>query len=193
MTEAIEEDRGFWRTAYQSHGPAVLAFLRHRLGRSEDAEDLLQETFVRAIRSGSFDEDNQGGNLRGYLLRTAHNLWVNRRRRPQVVVPMPGLRAVPEPDEREDPFAEVPAAGASPEQEASWSAFRKELRRVLVDLPEPHRRAFELGALEQRSYGEIAEITGWSLPQVKVNLYRARKRVIEELRGHFPQAARSGS
>ena len=62
---------------------------------------------------------------------------------------------------------------------------------MLAGLSEPHRRAFELGALEQRSYAEIAEITGWTLPQVKVNLYRARKRVIEELREHFPQAARS--
>jgi len=183
LTEAIEQDPGFWRAAYQSHGPAVLTFLLHRLGRREDAEDLLQETFVRAIRSGSFE----GENLRGYLLRTAHNLWVNRRRRPQVVVPMRGAAA----DEKEDPFAGVPAEAASPEEEASWSAFRKELQRVLAGFPEPHRRAFELGALEQRSYGEIAQITGWSLPQVKVNLYRARKRVIEELRGHFPQAVRS--
>jgi len=186
LTEAIEQDRGFWRAAYQSHAPAVLAFLLHRLGRREDAEDLLQETFVRAIRSDSFDGDN----LRAYLLRTAHNLWVNRRRRPQLVVP---LASGPAADEREDPFADVPAEAASPEQEASWSAFRKELGRVLESLSEPHRRAFELGALEQRSYGEIAEITGWSLPQVKVNLYRARKRVIEELRGHFPQAVRSRS
>lgn len=182
MTEAIEQDPGFWRAAYQSHAPAVLAFLRHRLGQREDAEDLLQETFVRAIRSGTFDGDN----LRGYLLRTAHNLWVNRRRRPRRVVPMVG----PAGDE-EAPLADVPAEAASPEQEASWSVFRAELERVLAELSEPLRRAFELGALEQRSYAEIAEITGWTLPQVKVNLYRARKRVIEELREHFPQAARS--
>lgn len=176
MTGAIEQERGFWRAAYQSHAPAVLAFLLHRLGRREDAEDLLQETFVRAIRSGSFEGDN----LRSYLLRTAHNLWVNWRRRPRLVVP----------EANED---DVPAEGASPEQEASWNAFRVELQSLLAGLSEPHRRAFELGALEQRSYGEIGEITGWSLPQVKVNLYRARKQVIEQLREHFPQTARSRS
>jgi RNA polymerase sigma factor (sigma-70 family) len=180
LTEAIEQDRVFWRAAYQSHAPAVLAFLQHRLGRREDAEDLLQETFVRVIRSGSFEGDN----LRAYLLRTAHNLWVNRRRRPQVVVPLAA-------GEGHASLVEVPAETASPEQEVSWSAFREELQRVLAGLSEPHRRAFELGALEQRSYAEIAETTGWSLPQVKVNLYRARKRVIEELREHFPRAARS--
>lgn len=177
MTESIEQDRIFWRAAYQSHAPAVLAFLQHRLGRREDAEDLLQETFVRAIRSGSFEGDN----LRAYLLRTAHNLWVNRRRRPQLVVPGVG----------DAPFQDVPAEAASPEQEASWRAFREDLERVLAGLSEPHRRAFELGALEQHSYDEIARITGWSLAQVKVNLYRARKRVIEELREHFPQAAKA--
>lgn len=186
MTEAIEQDRVFWRAAYQSHAPAVLAFLLHRLGRREDAEDLLQETFVRVIRSGSFDGDN----LRAYLLRTAHNLWVNRRRRPQLIVPLVGPMG-PAVGEGYASLADVPAAAASPEQEVSWSAFREELQRVLADLSEPQRRAFELGALEQRSYGEIAQITGWSLPQVKVNLYRARKRIIEELREHFPRAARS--
>jgi len=186
LTEAIEQDRGFWRAAYQSHAPAVLAFLRHRLGQREDAEDLLQETFVRAIRSGTFDGDN----LRGYLLRTAHNLWVNRRRRPRLVVSLRGAPSLAT-EEDYDPLVDVAAEAASPEQEASWSAFGKELQRVLAGLSEPHRRAFELGALEQRSYGEIAQITGWSLAQVKVNLYRARKRIIEELREHFPPAARS--
>ncbi len=188
MTEAIEQDRGFWRAAYQSHAPAVLAFLQHRLGRREDAEDLLQETFVRAIRSDSFEGDN----LRAYLMRTAHNLWVNRRRRPRLVLSAASM-VRPAAEENEDPFDGVPAEAATPEQEASWSAFRKELQQVLAGMSEAHRRAFELGALEQRSYGEMAEITGWSLSQVKVNLYRARKKVIEELREHFPAAARSRS
>ncbi|HEX2225293.1 MAG TPA: RNA polymerase sigma factor [Thermoanaerobaculia bacterium] len=157
----------FWRTAYQAHGPAVLAFLRHRLGRREDAEDLLQETFVRAIRAGSFQE---GGNVRAYLLRTAHNLWVSGLRRPRLVAPLG--------EAEEEALAEVPDTGASPEQEATWGDLRDKVQRALAGMKEPHRRAFEMGVLEQRSYNEIAAATGWSLAQVKINIYRARKQVL---------------
>lgn len=173
MIQAMANDMVFWRSAYDSHGPAVLSFLRRRVGRREEAEDLLQETFVRAIRSGSFSE---GGNLRGYLMRIAHNLMVNRLRRPRLVVPAG----------EDETFENVPAAGASPEQDATWSAFRSDLSRVLAGMSEAHRRAFELAVLEGRPYGEVASLTGWSLAQVKINVYRARRRVIEELREHLP-------
>ncbi|HSN89194.1 MAG TPA: RNA polymerase sigma factor [Thermoanaerobaculia bacterium] len=170
MNAAIEDDRLFWRTAYQAHGPAVLAFLRHRLGRREDAEDLLQETFARAIRAGSFQE---GGNVRAYLLRTAHNLWVSGLRRPRLVAPLG--------DAEEQALAETPDSRASPEQEATWGDLRDKVQLALAGMKESYRRAFELGVLEQRSYNEIGEITGWSLAQVKINIYRARKQVLAEV------------
>jgi RNA polymerase sigma-70 factor (ECF subfamily) len=157
-----------------------MSFLVRRLGRREDAEDLLQETFVRAIRSGSFDES---GNLRAYLMRIAHNLMVNRLRRPRLVVPAE--------TEEEATFEDVAAGGASPEQDAVWSAFRRRLAGVLAAMSEAHRRAFELGVLEGRPYAEVAELTGWSLSQVKINIFRARKRVVEELRDHLPPAGSS--
>lgn len=176
LESAMQHDRVFWRAAYQAHGPAVLAFLRHRLGRKEDAEDLLQETFVRAIRSGSFQE---GGNLRAYLMRIAHNLWVSWCRRPRLVTPLD--------DSQEEMLGELPDAAASPEQEATWSDLRGKVGRVLEGLSGSHRRAFELGVLEQRSYSEICQITGWSLSQVKINIYRARKHVLAELRQDLPR------
>ena len=170
MDGTIEHDRVFWRTAYQAHGPAVLSFLRHRLGRREEAEDLLQETFVRAIRSGSFDE---GGNLRAYLMRIAHNLWVSGLRRPRRVVLLD--------ESQQEALTERPDPAASPEQEASGNDLREKVGRILAGMKNSYRRAFELGILEQRSYNEVAEVMGWSLSQVKVNIYRARKQVLSEL------------
>lgn len=180
MDGTIEHDRVFWRTAYQAHGPAVLSFLRHRLGRREDAEDLLQETFVRAIRSDSFED---GGNLRAYLMRIAHNLWVTGLRRPRRVTLI---------DESEqEALAERPDPAASPEQEAAGSDLREKVGRILAGMREPYRRAFELGVLEQHSYNEVAEVMGWSLSQVKVNIYRARRQVLSELDG--AAAGRAGA
>jgi hypothetical protein len=47
-----ESRLGFWRAVFAEHGAAVLAYLRLRLRRREDAEDLLHETFMWAIRAG---------------------------------------------------------------------------------------------------------------------------------------------
>jgi RNA polymerase sigma factor (sigma-70 family) len=74
-----EEASGFWRQAYEAHGPAVLAFLPSRARSREDAEDLLQETFVRAIRAGGGLRDS--GRIRPYLFTIPHNLLRNVRRR----------------------------------------------------------------------------------------------------------------
>ncbi len=182
MVEAMRQDDAFWHTAYCSHAPAVLAFLRRRMG-SEEAEDVLQETFVRAIRAGTFRGDD--GNARAYLISTARHLLINRLRRPRLVVPADHLSSrAAEP--RGDAMAEVAAGDASPEQNAAWSAFHQRLGDVLGELKESYRQAFELGVLQQRGYAEIAQLTGWSLPQVKINIHRARRRVIRGLADYLP-------
>lgn len=175
QTVSIQRDERFWQSAYRTHGPAVMGFLLRRLGRREEAEDLLQETFVRAIRVDSFDGDN----LRGYLLCIARNLMINRLRRPLRVVP---VQTAPE----EQPFEDVAAAGDTPEREAEWAAFQKRLDRALAGLNEDHRRAFELAVFEQHSYAEISRLTGWGLPRVKSNIHRARKRLIARLGKYLP-------
>lgn len=78
----------------------------------------------------------------------------------------------------EEALAEAADTGASPEQEATWGDLRDKVLRALAGMKEPYRRAFELGVLEQCSYNEVAEATGWSLAQVKINIYRARKQVL---------------
>lgn len=172
-------DEPFWRTAYSEHGPAVLGFLHRRLGKREEAEDLLQETFVRAIGAGSFRGD---GNLKGYLLSIARNLLVNRLRRPRLVL------AAHDTPEGEDAIEAQPSTDASPEDRALWSGFRRELARVLAAMSEAHRRAFELAVVEQRSYQEVTRLTGWSLAQVKVNVFRARQRILAEIGDHVLSA-----
>ena len=173
----MQRDMVFWRSAYDAHGGAVLSFLARKLGRREEAEDLLQETFVRAIRCGTFRE----GNLRGYLLRIAHNLLVSRLRRPRLVVPAEDGGA----------FDELPAAGGSPEEAAAWGDLRARLAAVLAELSDAHRRAFELAVLRGLPYAEIAARTGWSAGQVRINVFRARKKVVEALAEHLPRTRRS--
>jgi DNA-directed RNA polymerase specialized sigma24 family protein len=53
-------------------------------------------------------------------------------------------------------------------------------------MPAAHRKAFELAILDKMPYREIARLTGWSISQVKINVYRARKRTIEGLAEVLP-------
>lgn len=183
----MQYDDGFWRSAYRQHGPAILAFLRRRLPGGEEAEDLLQETFVRAIRAGSFRPD---GNLRAYLMRTARNLLVNRLRRPRLVVNAAPARGgdAGEAGGSDGIFGTLPDTAASPEQRAALARFKSCLERALEGMSEDHRRAFALAIRDQRPYREIADLTGWSPSQVKINVYRARQRLIRELGDVLPDA-----
>jgi len=164
------ERESFWKTAYEEHGPAILAFLRSRTGSREDAEELLHETFIRAMRTGNADSSES---VRGYLFTTAHNLLRNRARRDRVspLVPAP------------EGF-DYPEDGAV-EARARFRNLCERLATVMADMPPTYRTAFSLGVLEKRPYREIADRTGWSLSQVKVNIHRARRRAMSELGDFF--------
>ena len=177
--DATPTDEQFWRLAYREHAPAVHGFLRARMRGDTEADDLLQETFVRAIRAGSFRTD---GNLRAYLMQTARNLLINRARRPRLVVP-----AATGPDEVQT-FDGIPDVAASPEQLAALGVFRRRLAEALATLSDDHRTAFELGIRDQRSYREISTITGWTVGRVKINVHRARKHLIRILGDVLPDA-----
>jgi RNA polymerase sigma-70 factor, ECF subfamily len=174
-----EPDDLFWRSAYCDHAPAVLGYLLRRLGRRDEAEDLLQETFLRAMRAASF---RVGGNLRGYLLAGAKNLLISRLRRPRLVVALE-----PRPDEL-DPFDSLPTNDASPDEVLAWKGFRADLHKAVTVLSQDLQRAFQLGIVEKRPYVEIAQITGWSAAQVKINVFRARHRVGGALAQHLTKS-----
>jgi RNA polymerase sigma factor (sigma-70 family) len=180
-TPETQQEHGttsFWHGAYEAHAPAVLAFLGRRLPSREEAEDLLQETFVRAMRAGNAREEH----LRYYLLTTARHLLVNRFRRPRLVVSADVLathRADGEsPADDRSPLEAVADPALSPERDAAWSAFRGALDRAVSALSPDLARAFQLGVVERHPYADIMRATGWSLAQVKSNVFRARHRVI---------------
>lgn len=162
-------DPSEWKAAFSAHSGPVLGFLRRRLP-PEEAEDLLQETFLRVMRSGPPERIE---NLRSYLLATAKHLSLNRLRRP---------RPVEAPAGRDHGDLDgLPATRPGPHEEASFRILSDALSRALVDLPTAHRRAFELAALEGLSYEEVARATGTTLAQVKVHVYRARRRLADAL------------
>jgi RNA polymerase sigma factor (sigma-70 family) len=177
---SLEDDRSLWLQAYEEHGPSILAFLTRRVGRREKAEEFLQETFVRAMSRGA--GVTPGPNLRSYLFTTAHHLVISERRRSHPRL----FSELSVADEAK--VAEPPATGHDPEAAVDLRRVRERLDGALGQLSPAHREAFEAAVLEQKPYAEIAREKGWSMDQVKVNVHRARKRIIALLR----EAARAG-
>ncbi len=167
-------DSSFWTSTYEAHGSAIMAFLTSRTGQRDVAEDLLQETFVRAIRARPELPDPAG--IRSYLFTTAQHLLVSRHRKKRTLL-------FSEVAEAEGPMLEGLAdpAAAAPDEAADLNRFEERLRAVLTTLKPTFRTAFEQAVLQQKSYPEIAREQGWSLGQVKTNVHRARKQVIAAL------------
>ena len=174
LTVTLEHDADFWQSAYQKHGAAILAYLRLRAKSVADAEDLLQETFVKAISASH--SISERGKLRSFLFTIAHNLLINQMRQGKRISQ---VFAVDMNDSGADAFPDEKTR--SPEFHTQSSIFRKKVTLLLREMKPRMRTAFELGVLGGHSYADIAQKTGWSLATVKINIYRARKFALSKL------------
>lgn len=143
--------------------------LRLCRNRSE-AEDLVQETFLRAFRH--FDQFDPGTNCRAWLFAILHNTFVNRVKR--------GGREIPELDEAgleriEPDSLEVMATIANPEEEFFRGVMDADLVAALEQLPLRFREAVLLADVEECSYKEIAQICGVPVGTVMSRLFRGRQ------------------
>jgi RNA polymerase sigma factor (sigma-70 family) len=149
---------------YRRERPRLLAFIRSRVSRPEDAEDLLQEVFAQAVESLSATEPVD--NLLAWLYTVTRNRIVDlyRRRRPALSL---------QTREEEGPALEelIRDSGIDLDREL----VRQEVLEALVDsleeLPPEQREVFLQQAVEGTTFREIAEETG-----VSINTLTARKR-----------------
>nr|WP_304608291.1 sigma-70 family RNA polymerase sigma factor [Iamia sp. SCSIO 61187] len=153
-----------------------------------DAEDLVQETYLKAYRGyGGFTE---GTNLKAWLYRILTNTYINiyraKQRRPDET----------ELDESEDPYLyqrlgglEAAQVGRSAEDELMDWFTEAEIKTAVEELPEQFRMAVLLADVEGFSYKEIAEILDIPIGTVMSRLHRGRSRLQKAL---FEFAKRRG-
>ncbi|MDP8206135.1 MAG: RNA polymerase sigma factor [Candidatus Electryonea clarkiae] len=178
MTDGRSEARIIWQAAYEEHGVSIMNFLVSRLRNREDAEDILQETFIRAIKATNALREKS--KVRPYLFSIAHNLMVNHvRKKREVNMPISDETGANPMDSVEDD------AGISPEADVTLRDLEENIIEIMNEMSPSHKKAFELGVLGQKPYSEVARLTGWTQSQVKINVYRARKKAIEELRDEW--------
>src|SRR6185312_14173025 len=155
---------GAFDALFQRYQSRLLAFCRHMLGSTEDAEDVLQEVFTAACNA--ILADDRHINARPWLYRIARNRSLNHLRRPQ-----------PSGQDSMDVFERD--GGSST---ADTVHRREEFRQIVSDvgeLPETQRTALLLREIDALSYDQIAEAMDTTVPSVKSLLVRARVSLAE--------------
>ncbi len=149
-----------------------------RMTKNEnDAEDLVQEAYVKAYRF--WDKFEPGSNCRAWLFKIMTNIFINdyrsKSRSPMAV----------NVDEIDDNFLygqlSTLGPGDDPERQMFAKIFDDDVKKAIENLPDDFRLVVVLSFLEGFSYQEIAEIADLQLGTVKSRLHRGRKLLQKEL------------
>lgn len=176
VDRATAGDREARRALFERHRDTAYRVALRITGRTEDALDVVQDSFIRAFeRLGEFQRES---GFQTWLLRIVSNraLDVLRARKVRLAVPLDGsdeddLRRTSVADNREPP----------PGRELEAQELGERLRRAIESLPPDQRAVFALYASGEMTYGQIAETLGIPIGTVMSRLYHARRRLHEML------------
>lgn len=149
--------------------PRLSRYALRMLGNREDAQEALQDAFIRAYRAiGRCDDPERFGSwLFSILVNRCRTAGARSTRRARTFV--------------SDEVAARSAAEAHPAEQTAW---REEIERALAQLDSDQREAFLLKHVEGLSYEEMAEITGAGVSALKMRV----KRACDRLRGLLQEA-----
>ena len=176
----------FRRTSARGHGGNADEFARAALShidslygmalrltrRAADAEDLVQDTYLKAFRSAHQFEP--GSNLKAWLFTILHNTFRNNRRHD-------GRSPVDVDSDAVERAAGEGPADQSPEQILSRQTLDADLQAALDALPDAFRQAVWLRDVEELSYAEIASVLDVPIGTVMSRISRGRRALSEGL------------
>lgn len=159
------------------HMDALLRTALRMTKNTNDAEDLVQETYVKAYRF--WEKFEPGSNARAWLFKIMTNVFINEYRsksRTPIAVNV---------DDLDDNFLYGQLATSAPADDPEKKLFAKifddDVKRAIENLPDDFRLVVVLSFIEGFSYQEIAEIADLQLGTVKSRLHRGRKLLQKEL------------
>jgi len=167
---AVDDDSREFERFARPHAAAALRLARTLVRNEADAQDVLQDSFLRAFRHfRGFSGESPRAWLLSIVRNVSFTLW---RKRDRV-----------EPGEPEPTLDSEPDPAPSPEARLLDACDAAEVRAALDRLPELHREVLVLREMEECSYREIASILGVPIGTVMSRLSRARAQLVRELVG----------
>ena len=163
---------GRFETAVLPHLDAAFNLARWLTRNDADAEDVVQEAYLRAFRffGGFHGEDGRAWLLE--IVRNTSYTWMQRNRSPELNMPL------------DDEPREVEGDDLNPEELLLQKADAQTLRQAVEELPLEFREVLVLRELDEMSYKQIAAVADIPLGTVMSRLARARKRLQHILVGH---------
>lgn len=153
----------------------ALYFLRNR----DDADDVVQETFIRLWNSWHEIDQKK---VKGWLMKVNHNLCIDYARRRNLTIHR--FSSV-----YSDPFLDLQDESheANPEHAYQLSETQKLLLESLDTLPDPTKSMMLMHYFQGMKLTEISEIMDLNLNTVKVTVLRGRKQLKRMMEKHFPE------
>ena len=175
VAQALAGDRDAFRQLVEKHSHAIFR-LAFRMTRNEqDAEEVVQDTFLRAYKS--LQQFESRANFGTWLYRIGVNCsldFVRSRKRH-----VEGRETAAPEEDSPDPLDAIASSNPGPDRLAMAGQMRKSVETELARLSETERTAFMLRHVEGRSIEEIGEILGLRTSATKNSIFRA----VQKLRG----------
>jgi len=181
LAQAREGDTRAFAELVRRYEGKIFRLAQHITQNREDAEDVLQETFMKAYEH--LDQFKGDSKFYTWIVRIAVNqaLMKLRRRKSDKSVSLDEQI-----DTGEDTIVrEIAAWDEDPEQQFSREELGSILDRAIQSLEPPYRSVFVLRDIDELSTEETAEALGLSVPAVKSRLLRARLQLREKLTRYF--------
>jgi RNA polymerase sigma-70 factor (ECF subfamily) len=140
--------------------------------RRQDAEDLVQDTYLKAFRAS--EQFERGTNLKAWLFTILHNTFRNMRR-------SAGRNPVDVNSETVEQAMDEAGEGQTPEQLLARATLDVDLQQALDALPDTFRQAVWLRDVEEFSYAEVASMLDIPIGTVMSRISRGRKMLYERL------------
>ena len=169
----VDEKRASFEREALVHLDSLYRVAQRLAGNAADADDLVQETMLKAYRS--WDQYTKGTNAKGWLLTILRNSFINEYRRKTRHPETVDVDAV-------EPFAVFQDVQEEDPQGAFFdNIVDDEVLRAIDALPETFREAVVLSDVEGMSYQEMARILKVPVGTVKSRLFRARQMLQRKL------------
>jgi RNA polymerase sigma-70 factor, ECF subfamily len=164
--------------AYLDHLYRVALYLAKE---SNEAEDLVQETYARAL--GSYEHFTAGTNMKAWLTTILYNLFFHYHKQKKRWIAVEDNFS--ENEGRSDYWEQVPTENAGPESRILLKELRGKISDVLDKIPEEFRLPIILVIMGDFSYEEAAKILSCPVGTIRSRLSRGRKLIYKQLKGYM--------